>query len=267
MAKFDLTSRKTDIWVSSYSDYDNAICGTSADTHQIGELLDLADDARDWDEFVLEDEFTVRDVIYSIAEYCDLNPDEYEELDELQDAIESFLDDPEADWDSVADDLYDRGCRSIDFDSIEELGYSRRNSWRIWSALRSIERSRSEDDYEKDALVEVNGVLSEDEEGYLKDFMEITAMRFFYNYLDTPFLRGQIDHDIKRLHAWEVAPARRVRLRNAARHMWKKGFKDRRSWAIRKAAWIVGYFYDGAYLDSADLAERDGASLWCPYNN
>ena len=105
MTKFDLTSRKTDIWVSSYSDYDNAICGTSADTHQIGELLDLADDARDWDEFVLEDEFTVRDVIYSIAEYCDLNPDEYEELDELQDAIESFLDDPEADWDSVADDL------------------------------------------------------------------------------------------------------------------------------------------------------------------
>lgn len=91
MTKFyDLTTGKTDIWVSSYSDYDNSVCGTSADTYQIGVLLDLVDDASDWDEVVLEDEFTVRDVIYSIAESCDLNPDEYE-FDELQDAIESFL--------------------------------------------------------------------------------------------------------------------------------------------------------------------------------
>lgn len=97
----DLTSRSTEIWVSSYSDYDNSVCGTSADTHQIGELLDLVDDASDWDEVVLEDEFTARDVLYSVAEYCDIDPEDFETVDELQEAIGEFLDDPEAEKDGT----------------------------------------------------------------------------------------------------------------------------------------------------------------------
>lgn len=78
--------------VDFYNEFNNEASGTPTHGYYgVDYLLRLVDEAPTWDAVVLEDEYTPRDIILSLADWRNIDATKFDSFEDLQNAIEDDL--------------------------------------------------------------------------------------------------------------------------------------------------------------------------------